>query len=66
MDTVTPGTHASTASAPNTSAPLDAHRLGAFVAEARRAAGLTQRELAERLYVSDKTVSKWERGPSQL
>ena len=26
---------------------------------------LTQKDLAEKLYVSDKTVSKWERGVSQ-
>lgn len=44
--------------------PLDAATLGAFVARIRTARGLTQRQLAERLYVSDKTVSKWERGLS--
>lgn len=44
--------------------PLDAATLGAFVARVRTARGLTQRQLAERLYVSDKTVSKWERGLS--
>ena len=49
---------------PAQTAPLDARSLGGFVAAARREAGLTQRELAERLYVSDKTVSKWERGLS--
>ncbi len=43
---------------------LDAAALGAFVARARAERGLTQRQLAERLYVSDKTVSKWERGLS--
>lgn len=43
---------------------LDAATLGAFVARVRTARGLTQRQLAERLYVSDKTVSKWERGLS--
>lgn len=37
---------------------------GAFVAELRMEKGLTQRELAEQLYVSDKAVSKWERGQS--
>ena len=44
--------------------PLDAATLGAFVARVRTARGLTQRQLAERLYVSDKTVSKWARGLS--
>ena len=44
--------------------PLDAATLGPFIARIRTERGLTQRELAERLYVSDKTVSKWERGLS--
>lgn len=43
---------------------LDAPTLGAFVARVRAERALTQRQLAERLYVSDKTVSKWERGLS--
>ncbi len=43
---------------------LDAATLGAFVARVCAERGLTQRQLAERLYVSDKTVSKWERGLS--
>ena len=30
----------------------------------RRGAGMTQAELAEKLSVSDKTVSKWENGVS--
>ena len=37
---------------------------GQFVAENRRALGLTQKDLAERLHVTDKAVSKWERGLS--
>ena len=43
---------------------LDAATLGAFVARVRAERGLTQRQLAERLYVSATTVSKWERGLS--
>jgi len=43
---------------------VDKARLGEFVAEERKRLGLTQRELAGRLYVSDKAVSKWERGLS--
>ncbi len=35
--------------------------LGAFIAALRKEKGLTQRELAEMLSVSDKTVSHWER-----
>ncbi len=43
---------------------MDQIKIGRFVAETRRAKGLTQRQLAERLFVSDKAVSKWERGVS--
>ena len=39
-------------------------RLGEFIAQQRKARELTQRELAERLHVTDKAVSKWERGLS--
>ena len=42
-------------------AGLDREKIGAFLVQLRKERGLTQRELAERLYVSDKTVSKWER-----
>lgn len=35
-----------------------------FMTEKRISAGLTQKELAERLFLSDSTVSKWERGLS--
>ena len=43
---------------------IDNQKFGAFVAELRREKGMTQKELAERLFVSDKAVSKWERGLS--
>ena len=38
--------------------------LGTFIAQQRRALELTQKDLAERLHVTDKAVSKWERGLS--
>lgn len=41
---------------------MNKERLGTFIGECRREEGLTQRELAERLHVTDKAVSKWERG----
>lgn len=41
---------------------MDQQKTGTFIASVRKEKGLTQAELAERLFVSDKTVSKWERG----
>lgn len=43
---------------------IDKQKFGAFVAQLRKERGLTQREVAERLYISDKAVSKWETGAS--
>ena len=39
-------------------------KIGRFIAEVRKAQGLTQRQLADALSISDKTVSKWECGGS--
>ena len=38
---------------------------GAIIRELREKTGLTQSELAEKLYVSDKAVSKWENGAAK-
>lgn len=43
---------------------MDQVRIGKFIAESRRSKGLTQRQLADALAISDKTVSKWETGGS--
>ena len=43
---------------------MDRTTMGSFLAALRRSAGLTQRELAEKLNVSDKAVSRWERDES--
>lgn len=39
-------------------------KIGAFIAQLRKSKNMTQRELAEKLNVTDKAVSKWERGIS--
>lgn len=43
---------------------MEAHTIGKFITALRRASGMTQKELAERLHVSDKAVSRWEREES--
>lgn len=40
---------------------MEAKTFGSFLAALRKAQGMTQKELAERLHISDKTVSRWER-----
>ena len=37
-------------------------KIGKFIADQRKSVGLTQMQLAERLNITDKAVSKWERG----
>ena len=41
---------------------MDQVKTGAFIAELRKEKGLTQKEVAEKLGVADKTISKWETG----
>lgn len=43
---------------------LDKQAFGAFLAALRKEKGYTQKDLAAKLFVSDKAVSKWERGLS--
>lgn len=44
---------------------MDQEKIGRFIAELRKENSLTQKELAEKLSVSDRTVGNWERGVSQ-
>lgn len=37
---------------------------GEFITQRRKALGMTQREFADKLFVTDSAVSKWERGMS--
>lgn len=41
---------------------MDTVRFGKFIRDMRKEKGLTQKQLADLLYVSDKAVSKWENG----
>ncbi|MEG1010365.1 MAG: helix-turn-helix transcriptional regulator, partial [Ruthenibacterium sp.] len=40
---------------------MERKTIGSFIAVLRKANGLTQKDLAEKLNVSDKSVSRWER-----
>ena len=44
---------------------VDTEKLGRIIAAERKKMGWTQAQLADKLAVSDKAVSKWERGVSQ-
>lgn len=41
---------------------MNMEKVGIFISERRKALNLTQRDLGERLQVTDKAISKWERG----
>lgn len=43
---------------------MDKETFGSFIAKLRREQKMTQQELAEQLHVTDRAVSKWERGLS--
>ncbi len=43
---------------------INNEKFGQFLSEIRKEKSMTQKELADKLFVSDKTVSKWERGNS--
>ena len=43
---------------------MDAKKTGKFISDSRKKHGMSQKDLAERLNITDKAVSKWERGLS--
>lgn len=43
---------------------MEENRIGQFIAELRKEKKLTQKDLAAQLHITDKAVSKWERGLS--
>ena len=43
---------------------MDQLKIGKFIAECRKQEGLTQMQLSEKLGITDKAISKWERGIS--
>ena len=43
---------------------MENNKIGSFILELRKEKGLTQQELGDKLFVTDKAVSKWERGLS--
>ena len=43
---------------------MDQIKIGKFIAACRKEEGMTQAELAEKLGISDRAVSKWENGKS--
>ena len=43
---------------------MNDNKVGKFIAKKRKEKGFTQQELGDKLYVTDKAVSKWERGIS--
>ena len=45
---------------------MDLIKIGKYIAEKRKGLGLTQRQLAEKIGMSDKSVYKWERGGIEI
>ena len=41
---------------------MDLNKIGKIISEARKSKGMTQKDLASKLHISDKAISKWERG----
>lgn len=41
---------------------MDKEKVGAFIREQRKEQNFAQKDLAEKIHITDKAVSKWERG----
>ena len=41
---------------------MDQIKIGKFISDKRKEKGITQSELAEKLYITDRAISKWENG----
>ena len=41
---------------------MDSKKIGSFICERRKALGMTQLELANKLNITDRAISKWENG----
>ena len=41
---------------------MDHNKIGEFISKERKLKKLTQVKLAEKVFVSEKTISKWEKG----
>lgn len=44
---------------------MDNEKIGKFIVSCRKNKKITQKQLADKLGISDRAVSKWERGVSQ-
>lgn len=44
---------------------MDQIKIGRFIASCRKKQGMTQKQLAEKIGISNRAVSKWETGVSQ-
>lgn len=45
---------------------MDQNKMGKFIRELREEKGLTQKDIGDKLHITDNSVSKWERGISHI
>lgn len=44
---------------------MNYEKVGSVIYQLRKESAMTQQELADKLFISNKAISKWERGVSQ-